>query len=387
MTLTSCAASSARQICVPMMQRAPDVEAPLAVDELAELDPLEVLHHEEERAVGRGPRVGDVDDVRVRDLRGGARLAPQPLDQVGRLAVRGVQNLQRDAPADVDVLGLVDAAHAALAAQPPHVVAAADDGPEHGGRAAAVLRLASATRSGSFVGVAGGRPRFALLGSRKPEARLAHGELPVARVVRSATAAGSDCSDGAGLCAATVAFCDGSGGGPAPGGRRPRARVRSAAADDGVLRRVPLARLDDQRLALGALAAMSSAYSSRRNVASARRVRRRRRLREERRQIVAQLLAASRSGPSSSGASAFSAMRSSSGGTRDARRDGGTSSGLRTRRRSSSDVWPSLGAPGALPDGNSCRPVSSSHSMIPGGVQIGAPVELLARAPARATCS
>ena len=93
------------------VQRARDVQLPLAVDELAELDPLEVLHHEEERAVGGGPGVGDVDDVGVRDLRGGARLAPQPLDEIGRLAVGRVQDLERHAPADVDVLGLEHPPH------------------------------------------------------------------------------------------------------------------------------------------------------------------------------------------------------------------------------------------------------------------------------------
>ena len=134
MTLTSWAACNARQICVPMMQRPPDVEPLLAVDELAELEPLEVLHDEEERTVGRGPRVGDVDDVGVADLRGRARLAPKPLDEIGRLAVGRVQDLQRHALADVDVLGLVDAPHATLAAQLANVVAAADDRAEHGRR-------------------------------------------------------------------------------------------------------------------------------------------------------------------------------------------------------------------------------------------------------------
>ena len=130
MTSTACAAWRARADLRADEQRARDVQRPLAVDELAELDAVEVLHHEEERAVGGGARVGDVDDVGVADLRGGARLAPEALDQIGRLAVGRVQDLERDAPADVDVLGLVDPPHAALAEEAPDVVAAADQRPD-----------------------------------------------------------------------------------------------------------------------------------------------------------------------------------------------------------------------------------------------------------------
>jgi len=54
-----------------------------------------------------------------------ARLAPETLDQVGAGVKARVQDLDRDAAADVDVVRLVDAAHRPFAAQPPHVVAAA----------------------------------------------------------------------------------------------------------------------------------------------------------------------------------------------------------------------------------------------------------------------
>jgi hypothetical protein len=94
-----------------------DLERALALDHRAQLDALEVLHHEVRRAVGGGAGVGDVDDVRVADLRRGARLAPEPLDQVRHAAVARVQDLERDPLADVDVLGEVDLAHAALADQ------------------------------------------------------------------------------------------------------------------------------------------------------------------------------------------------------------------------------------------------------------------------------
>ena len=59
--------------------------------------------------------VGDVDDVRVADARRRARLAPEALDQVLLPSSTRVQDLDRDALADLDVLGGVDHAHAALA--------------------------------------------------------------------------------------------------------------------------------------------------------------------------------------------------------------------------------------------------------------------------------
>ena len=60
-----------------------------------------------------------------------ARASREPLDEIRRLAVRGVQDLERDALADLDVLRLVDAAHAALAEQPADAVAAADQRADH----------------------------------------------------------------------------------------------------------------------------------------------------------------------------------------------------------------------------------------------------------------
>ncbi len=108
-------------------QRARHVERALALDHHAELNALEVLHDEVHGAVGRGAGVGDVDDVRVADLGGGARLAPEPLDQVGHPAVARVQHLDRDPLADLDVLGEVDLAHPALADQLVDAVAPIDD--------------------------------------------------------------------------------------------------------------------------------------------------------------------------------------------------------------------------------------------------------------------
>ena len=77
----------------------------------------------------------------------------------------------------------------------------------------------------------------------------------------------------------------------ATGPRRPRVRL-GRRRRHGVLRRVRLARLDDQRLALGALRRDVLGVEVVEEVGQPPRIRRRGRLREERRQIVAQLLAA-----------------------------------------------------------------------------------------------
>ena len=125
MTSAACAASSARAICAAISSARSTGSGPSRVDQLLEVRPVEVLHHEVEGAVGGRARVGDVDDVGVADLRGRARLAPEALDQLGAGVEARVQDLDRDAPADVDVVRLVDAAHRPFAAQPAQVVAAA----------------------------------------------------------------------------------------------------------------------------------------------------------------------------------------------------------------------------------------------------------------------
>ena len=107
-----------------------DRQRPVLEDQILEVDAVEELHDEVERAVGRGPRIGHVDDVRVADLRGGARLAPEPLDQIGAVVKAGVQHLDRHPAADVDVLRLVDPPHGPLAAEAADVVAPAQRGPD-----------------------------------------------------------------------------------------------------------------------------------------------------------------------------------------------------------------------------------------------------------------
>ena len=111
------------------VQRPRGGEGTFLEDHEAQLDPLDELHDEEERAVAGRPRVGDVDDVGVSGLGGRPRLAPEPLDDLGRAAVGGVQDLDRHPPPDLGVFGLVDPAHAALAAQALDAVAAGQQRP------------------------------------------------------------------------------------------------------------------------------------------------------------------------------------------------------------------------------------------------------------------
>ena len=73
------------------------LERSFAVDQLAQRPTLDVLHHDEVRARLLAPVV-DGDDVRVVEVRGGLRLAPEPLDERGLARELGEQRLQRDRP-------------------------------------------------------------------------------------------------------------------------------------------------------------------------------------------------------------------------------------------------------------------------------------------------
>ena len=57
------------------------LEAPLVREHVGEVDAVEVLHDEVGAAVLGRAEVGDVDDVRVADARGRARLAAEALDE------------------------------------------------------------------------------------------------------------------------------------------------------------------------------------------------------------------------------------------------------------------------------------------------------------------
>ncbi len=80
-----------------------------------EIVAVEQLHREEQPAVGQLAEVVDLDDVARAQARGGTRLVAEHLHHLRLLAEIEAEDLQRDLALDVDVLGLVDDAHAAFA--------------------------------------------------------------------------------------------------------------------------------------------------------------------------------------------------------------------------------------------------------------------------------
>ena len=91
---------------------------------LAQAHAAEELHDDERRAVVELDEVGDVDDVAVADPVDGARLLEEPEHRVAAPRVVAAQELERDLAAELDVLGAVHVAHAALAEQLEDLVAA-----------------------------------------------------------------------------------------------------------------------------------------------------------------------------------------------------------------------------------------------------------------------
>jgi hypothetical protein len=80
-----------------------DAQRSLAPHDVLEVVALEVLHHDERRPVGQLAEVDHARDVLALDPHGGARLAPEPFDDLGTLRGLAQQELQRDALAEVDV--------------------------------------------------------------------------------------------------------------------------------------------------------------------------------------------------------------------------------------------------------------------------------------------
>ena len=87
----------------------------------------QVLHDQVELALVGLADVVDVDDVRVVDAVGGARLAQHPRAQVRLAAQIGADQLDRDDAIDEHVAGAVDDAHAAFADARLEPVATGDD--------------------------------------------------------------------------------------------------------------------------------------------------------------------------------------------------------------------------------------------------------------------
>ena len=289
----------------------------------------------------------------------------QPLDEIRRLAVRGVQDLERDPLADLDVLGLVDAAHAALAAQPPDAVAAADHGADH--RHALASALGADRRRSSRLGCESAAP--ASRRGSAPCRRAAVGASPM--TVPRSRARGRACRGG-------PAACDGSrrrlrrhGGGRdgrrrrprrAPAAERRRRRLHQRGAT-GCAACSELARLD-HLLALAALALDVLAVQPGRNVAT--------RTPSVAGRVCARNVASRAAAPRSPVAVLQLRRQRLAARSDPARPARATraSTAARPRDCARAAAAPRRWArpwrrPPFLPDGNSCRPVSSSHRMMP----------------------
>ena len=84
-------------------------------DHAAEVLAVNVLHRHEERSVRQRAEVGHLDDVRVSEAGGGARLALEPLDEQWIGGERPLQDLERHGCVESDVPGQVHVSHAAAA--------------------------------------------------------------------------------------------------------------------------------------------------------------------------------------------------------------------------------------------------------------------------------
>ncbi len=104
-------------------------------------------HRQDGRTVSQLEHVEHVDDVRMRERRGGARLAQQALSHRGPRVERRVEELDRDGPPRVHLRRFPHLAHASFADERPQAVAV---GEEDAGRDGPVAR-----RRGRNVGVAG----------------------------------------------------------------------------------------------------------------------------------------------------------------------------------------------------------------------------------------
>ena len=78
---------------------------------------VEELHHDVRDFVLDHPDVDHLDDVRVMDGGGGARLVDEARDQAGTLEVLALEQLHRDAAPQYRVLGQVHDAHRSVAHQ------------------------------------------------------------------------------------------------------------------------------------------------------------------------------------------------------------------------------------------------------------------------------
>jgi hypothetical protein len=96
------------------VDRAVGPQPPVALEDRRQVLALDVLHREVEQAVDLA-RVVDGDDVRMLQGGGDPGLAREPLAEAGGLGEVRRDDLDGGPPAQVQVLGAVDHAHAAAA--------------------------------------------------------------------------------------------------------------------------------------------------------------------------------------------------------------------------------------------------------------------------------
>ena len=99
---------------------------PAREDQLLQRAAVEVLHRDVVRALGLAAVV-DRDDVRVRQAGGVLRLAAEALDELLVARVTVVEDLDRDVPAELLVLGEVHVGHPAGAELPHDPVAPVEE--------------------------------------------------------------------------------------------------------------------------------------------------------------------------------------------------------------------------------------------------------------------
>ena len=120
-----CANSTAASSCSATAHRLVAAEAAAAADEVLERLALHVLHDDVVRAVDLAPVV-DADEVLLVEAGRRLGLAAEALDEGRVVEVALEQHLERDVPAEGEVLAQIDVGHAAAAELAHHAVPAAD---------------------------------------------------------------------------------------------------------------------------------------------------------------------------------------------------------------------------------------------------------------------
>ena len=117
MTPRSCAYASAAATCTAIASASAIGRRPSSEMRSCRSRPSHELADDERPPVGLAA-VDDRDDARVREQRQRARLALEALDRIGVLQPTGVQQLDRNRPVELLVVGLPDARHPSAAEQP-----------------------------------------------------------------------------------------------------------------------------------------------------------------------------------------------------------------------------------------------------------------------------